>query len=548
MVVASVALVGVVVALAYAWLCVAFRERLALAHKIPGPYVYPVIGNLYLLWHAVRGFDWVFQEAWRRSEHYPRRVAKIMALHRVAVAVWSPEDVEVILSSAQCNEKAKEYRFFQPWLGDGLLISKGDHWRSHRKLIAPTFHVHVLKQFVHLFHRNSEMLCRRLEAVTARTIDIHDYVAEATVDMLLETAMGVRRDTQKNTFEYAMAVVKMCAVLHRRALSPWLWWDFLFGLSGEGRKQRRLLDTIHDQTREVLRVRRAERASGLRDALYKRALAEDADALRADAAARNPEETGISYGQSAGLRDDLDDEYGLKKRVLFLDQMLDAADDDNALTEKEVEEEVTTIMFEGHDTTAAASSFFLCLMGVHRDVQQRCVAELREIFGDSDRPPSFQDTLEMKYLERCIMETLRLFPPVPLIARHVSKNVRLASGYVVPESTTVVIPPFLLHRDPDMFPNAEQFDPDNFLPERCGDRHYYAFIPFSAGPRSCVGRKYAMLKLKILLSTILRKLEVHADVPEKDFKLVGDIILKRKEGFPCRFVPRKRPSRTGMAG
>ena len=84
---------------------------------------------------------------------------------------------------------------------------------------------------------------------------------------------------------------------------------------------------------------------------------------------------------------------------------------------------------QGHDTTAAASSFFLSLLGVHEEIQEKCVAELREIFGDSERPVTFQDTLEMKYLERCIMETLRLFPPVPIIARHVKENVKLRKLY-----------------------------------------------------------------------------------------------------------------------
>ncbi|KAJ8911044.1 hypothetical protein NQ315_004690, partial [Exocentrus adspersus] len=91
-----------------------------------------------------------------------------------------------------------------------------------------------------------------------------------------------------------------------------------------------------------------------------------------------------------------------------------------------------------------------------------------------------------------------------------------------------------------IYPNPDKFDPDNFLPERTANRHYYAFIPFSAGPRSCVGRKYAMLKLKILLSTILRSYRIKSDLCEKDFQLQADIILKRAEGFKIRLEPRKQ--------
>lgn len=81
--------------------------------------------------------------------------------------------------------------------------------------------------------------------------------------------------------------------------------------------------------------------------------------------------------------------------------------------------------FQGHDTTSAGSSFFLCLMGSHPEIQDKVFEELETIFKGSDRPCTFQDTLEMKYLERCLMETLRMYPPVPMIARQVREEVLL---------------------------------------------------------------------------------------------------------------------------
>ncbi|XP_026469039.1 cytochrome P450 4g15-like [Ctenocephalides felis] len=116
---------------------------------------------------------------------------------------------------------------------------------------------------------------------------------------------------------------------------------------------------------------------------------------------------------------------------------------------------------------------------------------------------------------------------------------KLSGDFVVPAGCTVIVGTYKMHRMPEHFPNPDVFDPDNFLPERTANRHYYAFVPFSAGPRSCVGRKYAMLKLKIILSTILRNFRVHSDLTEKDFRLQADIILKRAEGFKVRLTPRK---------
>lgn len=83
-------------------------------------------------------------------------------------------------------------------------------------------------------------------------------------------------------------------------------------------------------------------------------------------------------------------------------------------------------MLQGHDTTASGSSFFLSMMGIHQNIQDKVVEEMDRIFGDSDRPVTFQDTLEMKYLERCLMETLRCYPPVPLIARELQEDVQLS--------------------------------------------------------------------------------------------------------------------------
>ncbi|CAG2059383.1 unnamed protein product [Timema podura] len=115
----------------------------------------------------------------------------------------------MILSSSVYINKSTEYKFFKPWLGEGLLISSGNKWRSHRKLIAPTFHLNVLKSFVDLFNTNSQAVVEKMRLEGGRVFDVHDYMSECTVEILLETAMGVSKKTQdKSGFEYAMAVMK----------------------------------------------------------------------------------------------------------------------------------------------------------------------------------------------------------------------------------------------------------------------------------------------------------------------------------------------------
>ncbi|XP_073998067.1 cytochrome P450 4g15 isoform X1 [Rhodnius prolixus] len=519
------------------------RSRLyELADRIQGPPGYPFIGNAL---EFIGGADKVFNNVMSHSYVY-ENVIKVWVGPRLLIFLTNPLDIELILGSNVHIDKAPEYRYFEPWLGNGLLISTGAHWRAHRKLIAPTFHLNVLKSFIGLFNRNSQAVVQKLKNEVGKQFDCHDYMSETTVEILLETAMGVNKKTQESGFEYAMAVMKMCDILHLRQTKLWLRSDVVFHFTKYGKLQKKLLDTIHGLTKKVLKIRKEEyvkNGNSLR-------VTQEPDNIKVDSNENEKlaSDQNFSFGHSKGLKDDLDvddNDVGEKKRLAFLDLMIDSAQNGVVLTDEEIQNQVDTIMFEGHDTTAAGSSFFLCMMAARPDIQEKCMQEIDSIFGDSDRPVTFQDTLEMKYLERCIMETLRLYPPVPIIARELQKELKLAScDVIIPAKCTVIIATYKLHRREDIYPNAEHFDPDNFLPERSANRHYYSFIPFSAGPRSCVGRKYAMLKLKVLLATFLRNYRVLPGKPQKDWVLQADIILKRTDGFQIQVEPRRPTIKT----
>ncbi|XP_060662701.1 cytochrome P450 4g1 [Drosophila nasuta] len=448
------------------------------------------------------------------------------------VFLTNPNDIELILSGHQHLTKAEEYRYFKPWFGDGLLISNGHHWRHHRKMIAPTFHQSILKSFVPTFVEHSKAVSARMAKEAGKTFDVHDYMSQTTVDILLSTAMGVKKLPEGNkSFEYAQAVVDMCDIIHKRQVKLLYRLDSIYKFTKLREKGDRMMNIILGMTRNVVKDRK------------------DNFQPEARAIVEEVEQTQSVKQPAEGLRDDLDDidenDVGAKRRLALLDAMVEMAKNpDIEWNEKDIMDEVNTIMFEGHDTTSAGSSFALCMMGIHKDIQERVFAEQKAIFGDQmQRDCTFADTMEMKYLERVILETLRLYPPVPVIARRLDHDVKLTSGpYTVPKGTTVAVLQYCVHRRADIYPNPTKFDPDNFLPERMANRHYYSFIPFSAGPRSCVGRKYAMLKLKVLLSTVVRNFIVHSNETEADFKLQADIILKLENGFNISLEQRKYPT------
>ncbi|PSN53855.1 Cytochrome P450 4C1 [Blattella germanica] len=160
---------------------------------------------------------------------------------------------------------------------------------------------------------------------------------------------------------------------------------------------------------------------------------------------------------------------------------------------------------------------------------EKAFEEIDRIFEGSDRAPKWRDLQEMKYLERVIKETLRLYPPAPAMGRELEKDIQIGK-YTVPAGVSVWIQIYFLHRNPKYFPNPEEFNPDNFLPEKVRDRHPYAYIPWSAGPRNCLGQKYALLEAKALLSNVIRNFKIISLRKTKDVTPVMGITLSQLNG------------------
>lgn len=135
------------------------------------------------------------------------------------------------------------------------------------------------------------------------------------------------------------------------------------------------------------------------------------------------------------------------------------------------------------------------------------------------------DLNEMKYLERVIKEGLRLFPAVPKVGRLLTEDVQL-DEYKIPKGCMVGVHIYYLHRDKRFFPDPEKFDPERFSSENTAGRHPFAYIPFSAGMRNCIGQKFAMYEEKSVLSSIFRNYRLKSVDNREDVKIVSEIILR----------------------
>ncbi|CAL1289345.1 unnamed protein product [Larinioides sclopetarius] len=185
-------------------------------------------------------------------------------------------------------------------------------------------------------------------------------------------------------------------------------------------------------------------------------------------------------------------------------------------------------------------SWALYLIGQDPKVQKMCQEELDEIFGDDyNRPFTLDDVKNLKYIECVLKESQRLYPSLPYIGRVSSSDI-VVNGYTIPAGTNCMIFTYMLHRDPDTYPDPEKFDPDRFLPENSIGRHPFAYVPFSAGPRNCIGQRFAMMEQKVVLAHVLLNYEVKSLAPRDQLQLTAEMVLRSYNGIMMQITPRRR--------
>ncbi|XP_073434913.1 cytochrome P450 4V2-like [Dendrobates tinctorius] len=470
---------------------------------------YPIIGNALQFKPNSGDFFMGMVEHTEAFRHLP--LMKIWVGPVPFLILYHAETVEPILNTSKHMDKAYPYKFLHPWLGTGLLTSTGKKWHSRRKMITPTFHFAILSEFLEVMNEQSKVLVEKFkEKLDKEAFNCFMDVTLCALDIISETAMGKKIYAQSNSdSEYIHAIYKMSDIIHRRQKMPWLWPDFLYSKLKEGKEHDRNLGILHSFTDSVIRERAKEM------------------------------ETQRSQGKD--LTSELKSiKRKRKKRSAFLDMLLNTTDDSgNALNYQDIREEVDTFMFEGHDTTAAAMNWSLYLLGSHPEAQLQVHKELDEVFGESDRPVTMEDLKNLPYLEAVIKEALRLFPSVPFYARTICEDCTIR-GFKVPKGVNALIVPYALHRDPEYFPDPEEFRPQRFFPEATNGRNPYAYIPFSAGLRNCIGQRFALMEEKVVLSTILRNFWIETNQKRDELGLVGELILRPQEGIWIQLKDRRQ--------
>ncbi|KAH8281272.1 hypothetical protein KR018_006165, partial [Drosophila ironensis] len=489
-----------------------FKRLIELISYMPGPPVLPLVGH----GHHFIGLP-PHEMVNRISEFMRTYASKDQALKvwlgpELNVLMANPKDVEVVLGTMRFNDKAGEYKALEPWLKEGLLVSRGRKWHKRRKIITPAFHFKILDQFVDVFEKGSRDLLRNLEKDRLKQgnvgFNLYDWLNLCTMDTICETAMGVSIDAQNNAdSEYVQAVKTISMVLHKRMFNIFYRFDLTYMFTPLARAEKRALAVLHQFTEKIIVQRRQELIKG-------------------------------SATQEAASEADAD--VGAKRKMAFLDILLQSTIDEKPLTNMDIREEVDTFMFEGHDTTSSALMFFFYNIATHPEAQRKCFEEICSVMGrDKATPVTYELLNKLHYVDLCVKETLRLYPSVPLLGRRVVEDCEI-NGKLIPAGTNIGISPLYIGRREDLFSEPNSFKPERFDVVTSAEKlNPYAYIPFSAGPRNCIGQKFAMLEIKAIVANVLRHYELDfvGDSTEPPV-LIAELILRTKD--PLMFKLKER--------
>jgi cytochrome P450 len=363
-------------------------------------------------------------------------------------------------------------------IGDGLLTSEGELWRKQRKTIHPVFQAKRIARQAAVMAEEAEKLVTRLrERVGGEPLDIRAEMTGLALGVLGRTLI----DADLGAFEsigHSFEVVQDQALFEVMSLGAVPTWIPL---------------------PKQLRFRRARRE-----------LQEIVDRLAAD----------------IGAGPDGDD---------LISRLVDSVrqEEDPQVGRTRMRDELVTLLLAGHETTASTMSWAFYLLDKHPEAWDRVQAEAAEVFG---RGPLDAEALHgFRFTTMVLQETMRLYPPVWLLPR-IAKADDQIGGYHVSAGADVLISPYLLHRHPGLWPDPERFDPERFEPARHAGRDRYAYIPFGAGPRFCVGNTLGMMEATIVLATVARDLRLKK-VPGYD--VVGEpmLTLRVRGGLPMTVHP-----------
>nr|AAR88241.2 CYP4BB1 [Alitta virens] len=394
------------------------------------------------------------------------------------ISLCHPDTIKILVKTEEpkFTDGNAGYLLAEPWLGNRLLLKCWTKVEEKQETPDTSFsfwHPQELHFCLQCGNRNSDEKSGQQKDRKERALTFRRIFRLCTLSIILRCAFSYDEKIQETgeRHPYAVAVLDLSRLMVERAFNPFVRMSkFLYGLTANGRTFFKHCDYVHKVAETVISQRRET-------------LQENPDALED------------------------------RKYLDFLDILLQARDEDGTgLSDLEIRNEVDTFMFEGHDTTASGISWALYSLAKHPEFQKKAQQEIDELLADRKNKWIMWDDLnQLPYLTMCLKESMRLWCPVPVISRQLLNPITI-DGVTLPPHTLFDINIIALHHNPTVWgEDHDEYKPERFLPENINKMDNFAFLPFSAGPRNCIGQNFAFNEMKTTIARIIQRFDLSVD-------------------------------------
>lgn len=379
------------------------------------------------------------------------------------------------------SKRTPGYDMLRLLLGEGLVTSEGELWRRQRRIAQPAFRKQEIHELTTIMSQATLDMSNRWhsENKDGGYIDIAAQMAQLTLRIAGETLFGI--DLSDESAEVGRAMSAMLSRFSDMIMMPF---PILAKLpTSKNRENRATIAELDRVVHEIISEHRR---------------------------AAKPPHT-------------------------LLSMLINARDEDGkGMSDKQLRDEVITILLAGHETTANALTWTFFLLSKHPDARRRLEAEVDEVLDG--RTATIEDIPKLGFAAQVIKESMRLYPPVWTVGRRCEEADELC-GYQVPKGALVLMSPYVLHRHPDVWDNPEGFDPDRFAPDRPAPPRG-AYMPFIVGPRKCIGEHFAMTEAVIVLTSLVARHRLDL-VPGHKVEIEASVTLRPKNGIKMRRQDRR---------
>ncbi|XP_029011535.1 cytochrome P450 3A40-like isoform X2 [Betta splendens] len=393
-------------------------------------------------------------------------------------------------------------------LSDGVSLAENDQWRRIRNTLSPFFSSgHIKEMFGIMKHHSKKLtLSLRSKVQDGDTVTMKDFFGPYSVDVMGSCAFSVDMDSINNptgpliTHASNLFNISKLLVIAIGCFPFVLPLLDLLGVSIFPKSSTAYFKTL------------LEKVKGERNDVLNQKLGDFLQHM-------------MNY-QSTKMHEPMNE----KQR--------------NGLTEHEILSQATLFVFAGYETSASALVFLAYNLATNPEVMQRLLREIDSTFPNK-APVQYEALMKMEYLDSVVKESLRLYPSATRLERTARETVKI-NGITIPKEMMVMIPVFALHRDPELWPEPEAFKPDRFSKENKQNINPYTYLPFGAGPRNCLGMRFALVVVKLALVEVLQNFVFSVcEETEIPLQMAATTFISTARPIKLKLVTRSNVSENG---